>query len=115
MASTAVLVGPYWIDGEGRWSGWIPLGGQFPAGSSVSAISRGEGRYDVFGRGMDNHLWQNFWLHPDTGDWSGWFRIDDKGVLDGAPAAVSDRPEVVHVFAVGTDQQAWDQYWAPDA
>ncbi len=100
----------YWLDAKG-WSNWHPLGGKFSPGTNPAAVSRKPGTVEVFCRGLDNAVWQNYWPHPDTGDWSGWFQIEFGGQFSGDLAICSASPDHLQLFGVGTDGQMWSQYW----
>ena len=86
------------------------MGGQFARGGNVAAISRKPGLIELFGRGMDNHMWQNY-RDPGTGNWSGWFALEDGGDLTGDPAVASMSSDHVQLFALGTDDQLWSKWW----
>lgn len=52
----------YWLDAEG-WSNWHALGGLFDPGTNPAAICRKPGTFEVFCRGKDNTVYQNYWPH----------------------------------------------------
>ena len=99
-----------WLDDKG-WSGWQPIGGQFPAGVNPAAVARKPGTLEVFCRASDNAVWQNYFPYGNTGNWSGWFRIQHPGSLSGDVAICSSGPNHLQLFGVGTDKQRWTQYW----
>jgi hypothetical protein len=94
-----------------QWSGWHPLGGQFPKGTSAAAVVRKPNTVELFARGLDNRQWQDYWPHHETGDWSGWFQVDQLGVLSADATACARRPENLDLFHRGTDGQAWTKWW----
>jgi V8-like Glu-specific endopeptidase len=91
------------------WSGWFPFGGSFHAGDSLTAVERGPGTHEVFGRGVDNRIWQND--YPVDNDWSGWNLSVPGALAVGPPTALSWSPDHVNVFWIGTDGQAWTSNW----
>ena len=93
------------------WDGWQDLGGQFPAGSSLAAVSRRPGQVELFGRGTDDRVWQTY-RDPGTGQWSDWFPTAPGGVTVGSPTVLSPSREVLQLFIIGTDQKAWYCWWS---
>jgi hypothetical protein len=88
----------------------VAVGWSVGRGGNVAALARKPGLVELFGRGMDGGVWQNYW-HADAGDWSGWFPIEDPGVLTGDPAVVSMSPDHLQLFAPGADDQLWSKWW----
>jgi Kazal-type serine protease inhibitor domain len=91
------------------WSGlgdkWRDIGGVFPPGASVAAVSRNPNQLDLFICGNDGHVYTSWWTAGS--DWSG---LGDKwrdigGVFPpGSPvAAVSRNPNQLDLFICGTD------------
>jgi hypothetical protein len=78
------------------------LGGVY---SSAFTASTGWGptRIDVFGRGLDNGLWQMARL---GGSWSGPYNLGETGRLSSAPRAISWGPGRIDVFFHVNDQTA---------
>jgi hypothetical protein len=91
------------------WSGgWLRLAGSIRDPPAV--ISRSENFTDVFGRSLDNRLWQITWSRG--GGWGAWTRRDEDGfILDSSPVADSMGPDHVHLFARGTDGQLYQKWW----
>ena len=69
---------------------------------AVAASSWGEGRLDLFVRGIDGALYHRY---GGGSSWSAWERLD--GELTSAPAAVSWGPGRIDVFALGNDSALW--------
>ena len=88
------------------WSVWHPLGGQIVDEPGV--FSRNPEICDVFVRGMDNRLWQNYWYREH---WSGFFSHNDEFILGSSPVVDSMGPGHIHVFARGQDGQLWQKWW----
>jgi hypothetical protein len=86
---------------------WKPLSGQLTA--SPAAVSGGNGRIDVFGRGTDSALW---WRHYENNAWSNWEPLG--GGLDPniGPAASSWAAGHLDVFIIGTDHALWHRSYA---
>ncbi len=53
----------YWLDAEG-WSNWIPMAGLFNPGTNPAAISRKPDTIEVFCRGKNDTVYQNYWPRP---------------------------------------------------
>jgi V8-like Glu-specific endopeptidase len=100
-----------WQDHLGAWAGWFGLGGSFHPGDSVGALSRVPGQIELFGRGVDNRLWQNYSPVIETGDWSGWYRVDADTEVAGSPSATSPIAEDVRVVARAGDGSAIIKYY----
>src|SRR5262249_31336213 len=105
------------------WSGYTNLGGP-PVGvtgglSDPAIISWAPGRIDVWIRGGDGKLWQNFSTHGGN-SLSGWFRpLADEGALASAAAPPTRGPGRLDVGVVGTDNNVsrrfgdggWNEGW----
>jgi hypothetical protein len=107
-------------DGRLWWStervGWRSLGAP-PVGlvGDPAAVSWGEGRVDVFVRGGDNRLWQQ-WTACGGCRWSGWLKpVGDNGTLASSPTATSWGPGRIDVFVRGTNGLIYQRYWATSA
>jgi len=79
------------------------LGGMFTSGPA--AASWAPGRLEVFGRGLDNTIYQASY---DSG-WSGWTSLG--GGLTSDPAAVSWEEGRIDVFARGADNAMYHMYY----
>jgi hypothetical protein len=94
-----------------QWSGYTGLGTP-PNGitGDPAIVSWAPGRLDVFVRGGDNKLWQNF--STDAGaTWSGWVQPFTDGVLASAPAVDSRGPGQLDVFVIGTDSHIYQRFY----
>ena len=62
----------WWHEGQ-PWSGaadsWTPIGGFFPPGASICAVSRNPDHLDVFVMGNDGRVYTSWWHHGQA--WSG--------------------------------------------
>lgn len=105
-----------WTDG-GAWTGignhWWNIGGIFPVGARVAAVSRASNMLDVFVTGNDGCVYTSNWT--DGGTWTGignkWWNIG--GVFPpGAPLAVASRnPGQLDVFICGNDGCVYTSAW----
>src|SRR5215470_5591904 len=102
---------------RGDWSGlndrWRNIGGVFPVGAPVTAVSRNPNQLDLFICGPDGHVYTSWW--SAGGDWSGlndrWRNIG--GVFPaGAPVtAVSRNPNQLDLFICGPDGRVYTSWW----
>lgn len=81
------------------------LGGGFYGDPAIASWE--SGRLDVFGWGMDNALWHD-WYTPGTG-WSGWQSLG--GYLTSSPDAVSWAPNRIDVVARTSENHVFHWYW----
>ncbi|MDJ0357614.1 matrixin family metalloprotease [Paenarthrobacter sp. PH39-S1] len=105
------------IYGGYDWSGindnWASLGGFFPVGAPVSAVSRLPGQLDLFVVGNDGRVYTSWWTSGQN--WSGvqdnWRPIG--GFFPpGAPvAAVSRTPNNLDLFVCGNDGRVYTSWW----
>ncbi|MCY7272703.1 MAG: C1 family peptidase, partial [Phormidesmis sp. CAN_BIN44] len=88
---------------------WTARGVKLPTqfGDGLGAIARKPTHRDVFGRGLDNQLWQK-WRDSASG-WSGWRPLC--GSISSAPSVVSAGAEEFDVYARGADKQVWQKFW----
>ena len=102
-----------WHEG-GDWSGlngWQPVGGYFPPGAPVAAVSRMVDHIDLFACGNDGVVYQSWW----QGDWSGednnWLPIG--GFFPpGAPVTgVARTTDSIDLLIVGNDAQVYANWW----
>lgn len=87
-----------------RWQGWENLGGIIT--SRPSAVSWGNNRIDVVGRGTDSAVWHRWW---DGVAWRGWESLG--GIIQGAPAICSWANGRLDIFAVGTDHRLYHKWF----
>jgi hypothetical protein len=104
--------GTFW-NGVG-WSAWADLGA--PAGGAQgdpTIVSWSPGRLDVFVRGDDGKLWQNF-SENGAATWSGWIKPlgDDGEIAAGTwPEASTRGAGRLDIFVRGTDGQIWQRFY----
>lgn len=106
----------WWHEGI-NWSGagdnWRNIGGVFPPGAPITAVSRHPGQLDLFITGNDGCVYTCWWT--EKGDWSGvannWRNIG--GIFPaGAPvSAVSRTPDHLDVFITGNDGCVYTCWW----
>lgn len=90
----------YWFNGYGGgWQNWESLG--YPGGgvtlsSAPGAVSWGGARLDVFGRGTNNQLYQEWF---DATGWHPW--VDLGGDINSAPTVSSWAPQRLDIFSTG--------------
>ena len=106
-----------WWNTANDWSGaqhdWLRIGGYFPIGSPVSAVSRAADKLDVFVTGNDGIVYTSWWVAG--ADWTGrandWLPIG--GVFPpGAPLAVEARTSSsLDLFVVGNDGIVYTSWW----
>jgi hypothetical protein len=106
----------WWTSGN-DWSGiadrWRNIGGVFPKGAPVTAVSRTPNILDLFVTGNDGCVYTSWWVAGS--DWSGignrWRNIG--GVFPpGAPiAAVSRTPNNLDLFITGNDGCVYTSWW----
>ncbi len=100
--------------GDGAWSGYQNLGGNFTIAPGMNAalplttVSWGKNHLDVYGRGPDGAVYQKWW-NEATGLWEGWYSLG--GSIVGSPVAVSWSPGRVDLFGIGTDGGVWHNAW----
>ncbi|MGF6527897.1 hypothetical protein [Variovorax sp. PvP013] len=103
--------------GNLRWNNdWFPLSGQavFDRNKQrVVAVSRADGKLDLFVIGFDNHVWTTFW--SAEGGWNGdWFALPGKAVFDRDKqqiAVVSRAEGNLDLFVIGFDNRVWTTFW----
>lgn len=97
-AGTRAMVRKVW-DGS-AWSGWVPIGGEFPAGSAPDAASNGVNDITVVARGMDNAVWST---HHGASGWESWTPLGQRANSD--PTVVARGGGRVDVFVQAPDNQ----------
>ena len=105
--------GPPGRTGPGLNGNWRNIGGVFPPGAPVAALSRNPNQMDLFICGNDGRVYTSFWTAGQ--DWSG---LNDKwrdigGVFPpGAPvAALSRNPNQMDLFICGNDGRVYTSFW----
>jgi hypothetical protein len=106
----------WWHEGS-DWSGvndnWRPIGGFFPVGAPVTAISRESDQLDLFVVGNDGRVYTSWW--HEGSDWSGvndsWRPIGGffpAGVTVGGVARMTNH---LDLFVVGNDGRVYTSWW----
>jgi hypothetical protein len=106
----------FFPDARSQWSAWFALGDNvFRPGSSISALSLGEGQTSLYLTGLDGKVWSNFFPRPDgQHEWLGWFPIGPIAFRTVAePVALSTRPGGTSLFVPGSDGRIWSAYFDP--
>ncbi|MDQ3933780.1 MAG: lysyl oxidase family protein [Actinomycetota bacterium] len=106
----------WWFAG-GDWSGvndnWRPLGGFFPAGAPVTAVSRGPGQLDLFVTGNDGRVYTSWWT--DGADWSGvndnWRPLGGFFPAGARVSAVARTQNNLDLFICGNDGRVYTSWW----
>ena len=102
----------------GAWSGignkWWDIGGIFPVGATVSAVSRNPNQLDVFIMGGNGHVYTSAW--SAGGAWSGignkWWDIGGTFPVAASLSVVSRNPNQLDVFVTGGDGQVYTSAWS---
>jgi hypothetical protein len=98
------------------WSGthgWEAIGGFFPAGCPVTAVSRKPGQLDLFLVGIDGYVYTSWW--SDGNVWSGyngWRRIGGIFPPGSRIAAVARTPDNLDIFVCGNDGRVYTSWWS---
>ncbi|MET0460751.1 MAG: hypothetical protein ABW195_15980 [Ilumatobacteraceae bacterium] len=104
-----------WLDDQG-WSGWCRLDSRaFRDIATPAIVSRQPGRFEVFCRGTDGHVWST--ASPDRyrpDGWTPWRRLADPAPTGGNVAVCSAGPDDLHLFTVGADRRMYGQHWRDD-
>ncbi len=104
---------------NGKWAGWWPAGkGTFLPGTPIAAVSRSNGRIDLFAIGLDQRVWSAAYgpVAGNKWDWTGWFPILDETFVPGAHVgAISRKTDQLDLFAVNLNGEVKTAAWAPDA
>jgi hypothetical protein len=91
---------------------WTSLGAP-PVGivGDPAAVSWGDDRIDLFVRGGDNRLWQD-WTDCGGCQWSGWLKpLGNNGTLASSPTATSWGVGRIDVFVLGTNGLVYQVFW----
>lgn len=76
------------------WSEWLTVGGTVEG--SVSAVRFSTGQINVYGRGMDDQIWEN--RAYDGSSWRGWSPVGGGYKIDAPPSVVSSSPTSYDIF-----------------
>jgi hypothetical protein len=106
----------WWHEGQ-AWSGindnWAPIGGFFPSGAPISAVSRIPDHLDLFITGNDGRVYTSWWHqgHPWSGINDNWSPIG--GFFPpGAPVtALTRNPHQLDLFITGNDGRVYTSWW----
>jgi hypothetical protein len=102
-----------WQLSDGRWSGWLTLGGQ--VAGKLTVAQNADGRMQVFGIGIDGTL-RTTWQLTRNGTWSG---IASMGGHWSASAGVGvgmNRDGRMEAFVLGDNDEIWNAWQrAPNA
>ncbi len=115
--STATIdyVGPH--DWSGLFDHWRSVGGFFPAGAPIAAVSRKPGQLDLFVCGNDGRVYTSWWTEGQ--DWSGindnWRSIGGVFPPGARLAAVARTPDNLDVFICGNDGRVYTSWWSAGA
>jgi hypothetical protein len=116
VGNDGVVYTSWWTAGS-DWSGvnnnWRPIGGVFPAGTPLAAVSRNPNQLDLFIIGIDGIVYTSWWTAGL--DWSGvnnnWRPIGGFFASDQPISAVSRNPNQLDLFIVGIDGIAYTSWW----
>lgn len=101
------------------WAGWWKVGeGQFLPGTPIAAISRSEGRLDLFATGLDGRVWSAAYGPDTAGEWNwvGWFPVMKEVFVPGTRVtATSRKTDQIDLFAVNLDGEVRTAAWSPDS
>lgn len=111
-----VVYTSWWSAGQ-DWSGvnnnWRPIGGFFPVGAPVSAVSRHEDQLDLFVVGNDGVVYTSWWTAGQ--DWSGvnnnWRPIGGVFPVGAKVFAVSRHRDQLDLFVIGNDGVVYTAWW----
>jgi hypothetical protein len=101
------------------WAGWWKVGeGVFLPGTPIAAISRSEGRLDIFATGLDGRVWSAAYGPGTDGkwDWVGWFPVLNEVFVPGTRVdAISRKTDQIDLFAVNLGGEVRTAAWSPSA
>ena len=106
----------WWHEGH-NWSGaadnWAAIGGFFPAGAPVAAVSRTPDHLDLFITGNDGRVYTSWW--HEGHNWSGaadnWAPIGGFFPAGAPIAAVARFPNHLDLFITGNDGRVYSSWW----
>ncbi len=112
----------WWRDGDG-WSSaddgrWSSIGGAFPDGAPVAAVTRSDKNIDLFATGNDGRVYTAWWR-----DGAGWSSADDGrwssigGVFPpgAAVTAITRSNNDIDLYATGNDGRVYTAWWRDGA
>jgi hypothetical protein len=98
------------------WSGthgWESIGGIFPAGCPITAVSRKPGQLDLFVVGVDGYVYTSWW--SEGNNWSGsngWRQIGGIFPAGARITAVSRTPDTLDIFVCGDDGRVYTSWYS---
>ena len=106
----------WWHEGQ-PWSGandnWRSIGGCFPPGASVVAVSRNPDHLDLFVMGNDGRVYTSWWHEGQ--EWSGigdnWRSLGGFFPPGNHVSAVARMPEHLDLFITGNDGRVYTSWW----
>jgi len=117
VGNNGVIYTSWWTAGS-DWSGinnnWRAIGGYFPPGSPLAAVSRNPNQLDLFVVGYNDVVYTSWWMAGS--DWSGinnsWRAIGGYFPPFSPVAAVSRNPNQLDLFITGYDGVVYTSWWA---
>lgn len=101
------------------WAGWWKVGdGVFLPGTPIAAISRSEGRLDIFATGLDGRVWSAAYGPGTDGEWNwiGWFPVLNEVFVPGSRIdAISRKTDQIDLFAINLSGEVRTAAWSPSA
>lgn len=91
------------VPGSG-WAPWGTIGGNLTSAPALESHS--DGILDVFARGTDGSVQQQWW---DGTKWSGWGSLG--GGIIGAPASVNRQPQDLDMYVRGAADALYQRHW----
>lgn len=118
VGDDGIVYTAWWQQGH-DWvglEGWTPIGGSFPVGGRISAVSRTPDRIDLVTLGGDNddnnQVYTLSWHQgQDWGTSTHWEGIGGSFPISSFAAAVSRAPDHIDVFILGNDGQVYTSWW----
>jgi hypothetical protein len=101
-------------DWTGIQNNWLHIGGFFPKGCPITAVSRNPGQLDLFVVGNDGYVYTSWWSEGSV--WSGsqdnWRRIGGIFPAGARVAAVARTPDNLDIFVCGNDGSVYTSWWS---
>jgi hypothetical protein len=106
----------WWYEGN-DWSGvndtWRSIGGIFPVGAPVSAITKSPNSIDLFITGNDGRVYTSWWYEGN--DWSGvndtWRNIGGIFPVHAPVSAITKSSNSIDLFITGNDGRVYTSWW----
>jgi len=106
-----------WCTAGSDWSGigsrWRDIGGTFPPGTPVTAVTGNPNRLDLFLVGFDGAVYTSCWTPQQDWSWlaNHWRPIGGVFPIDARVTAVAPNPNRLELFIVGNDGVAYTNSW----